>query len=153
MQTHNDRSLMKTLKLLPLLWLLGGCTAALPTLPALSGLMPPSERNQIQTSTSVNLSKKNFKLIKANVSGQSVGFSLLGLFTLKAAEYEEAITQLYRSAGFSEGKPQALVNVMHQQTSTYFILFSLPKITVRADIIEFTDPLGTNDTSNQAILP
>ncbi len=144
---------MKALKLLPIIWLLDGCAAALPALPALSGLIPPSENPQIQTTTSVNLSKKNFKLIKANVSGQSVGFSLLGIFTLKSAEYEEAITQLYRSAGFSEGKPQVLANVMHQQTSTYFILFSLPKITVRADIIEFTDPLGTSDVRNQPILP
>ena len=28
---------------------------------------------------------------------------------------------------------------MHEQTSTYFILFALPKITVRADVVEFID--------------
>jgi hypothetical protein len=32
-----------------------------------------------------------------------------------------------------------LVNVVHERSSTYFILFALPKITVRADVIEFTD--------------
>jgi len=40
---------------------------------------------------------------------------------------------------------------MHEQTSTYFILFSLPKITVRADIIEFIDdvtPISIRETQN-----
>ena len=141
----------KLLKILLILWLLTGCAAALPALPALSGLIPASSGTQILTTTTVNLSRKNFKIVKANAVGRSVGFSFLGLFSLKSPCYEEAITQLYRSANVSEGKSQALVNVMHEQTSTYFILFSLPKITVRADIIEFIDdvtPASIRETRN-----
>jgi len=141
----------KLLKILLILWLLTGCAAALPALPALSGLIPASSGTQILTTTTVNLSRKNFKIVKANAVGRSVGFSFLGLFSLKSPGYEEAITQLYRSANISEGKSQALVNVMHEQTSTYFILFSLPKITVRADIIEFIDdvtPISIRETQN-----
>ncbi|MDD2658685.1 MAG: hypothetical protein PHY54_03265 [Methylococcales bacterium] len=131
--------MLKLLNILLILWLLTGCAAALPALPALSGLIPASGGTQILTTTTVSLSKKNFKIVKANAVGRSVGFSLLGLFSLKSPCYEEAISRLYWSANVSEGKSQALVNVMHEQTSTYFILFSLPKITVRADIIEFID--------------
>jgi hypothetical protein len=104
--------------------------------------------NPYATTTAVNLSRQNFKIVKSNAIGSSVGFSFLGLVTLKAPGYAEAITQLYQQTGVSEGKAQALVNVVHENSSTYFILFALPKITVRADIIEFTDgavPVKTQD--------
>jgi hypothetical protein len=143
--------MMQSLKILSILWLLTGCAAALPSLPALSGLVPAPAGTRILTTTSVDLSRKNFKIIRANASGRSVGFSFLGLFSFKSPRYEEAITQLYQSAGVTEGKSQALVNVMHEQTSTYFILFALPKITVRADVIEFTDnaePVSVPYTQN-----
>lgn len=138
---------MKSLKILPILWLLTGCAAALPALPALSGLIPAANGTHILTTTTVNLSRKNFKIVKANAFGSSVGFSFLGIFSLKSPSYEEALTQLYRSADVSEGKSQALVNVMHEQTSTYFILFALPKITVCADVIEFTDDAASINIS------
>jgi hypothetical protein len=143
--------MMKSLMILPILWLLTGCAAALPALPALSGLIPGASGTHMLTTTTVNLSRKNFKIVNANVFGSSVGFSLLGLFSLKSPSYEEALTQLYRSTDVSVGKPQALVNVMHEQTSTYFILFALPKITVRADVIEFIDdvaPISIRETQN-----
>jgi hypothetical protein len=143
--------MMKSLMILPILWLLTGCAAALPALPALSGLIPAASGTHILTTTTVNLSRKNFKIVNANVFGSSVGFSFLGLFSLKSPSYEEALTQLYRSTDVSVGKPQALVNVMHEQTSTYFILFALPKITVRADVIEFIDdvaPISIRETQN-----
>ena len=121
--------------------------AALPALPALSGLIPAANGTHILTTTTVNLSRKNFKIVKANAFGSSVGFSFLGIFSLNSPSYEEALTQLYRSADVSEGKSQALVNVMHEQTSTYFILFALPKITVCADVIEFTDDAASINIS------
>ncbi len=49
------------------------------------------------------------------------------------------MSRLYRAAGISEGRALAIVNVMSEHSSTYFILFALPKITVRADVIEFID--------------
>jgi hypothetical protein len=137
--------------ILSILWVLNGCAAALPALPALSGLIPGASGTHILTTTTVNLSRKNFKIVKANAFGSSAGFSFLGLFSLKSPSYEEALTQLYRSADVSVGKPQALVNVMNEQTSTYFILFALPKITVRADVIEFIDeaaPIRVREPQN-----
>ncbi|MEI6543690.1 MAG: DUF6567 family protein [Methylococcales bacterium] len=139
------------LKILSIVWLLTGCAAALPALPALFGLIPASSVSQILTTTTVHLSRKNFKIVKANALGHSVGFSFLGLFNLKSPSNEEAFTQLYRSIDVPNGKSQTLVNVMHEQTSAYFILFSLPKITVRADVIEFIDdvaPISTREAQS-----
>ena len=127
------------LQIIPILCVLNGCAAALPALPALSGLLPAPGGPQVLTTTTVNLSKQNYKIVKANAIGSSVGFSLFGLITLKSPGYDEAISRLYQFAGVSEGKAQAVVNVVHEHSSTYFILFALPKITVRADVIEFTD--------------
>jgi hypothetical protein len=126
-------------KLSALLYLLSGC-AALPLFPALSGLIPSAPASaHISTSTTVSLSKQNYKIIKVNASGSSSGFSFLGLIPFKSPTYHEAISRLYESAGFSKGKAQALVNVELEHSSSYFILFSLPKDTVRADVIEFID--------------
>ncbi|MGZ4958492.1 MAG: DUF6567 family protein [Methylomonas sp.] len=137
------------LKLLPILASLTGCAAALPALTALSGMISPAAGTQVLATTVVGLYRQNYKIVKANATGDSVGFSLLGLLNFKSPGYDEAFAKLYRSAGVSEGKSHALVNIVHDNSSTYFILFSLPKISVRADVIEFIDaaePIKTQDT-------
>jgi hypothetical protein len=128
----------KWVKISAILWPLTGCAAALPVLPALSGLMQSNTGPEVLTTTHVNLSRQNFKMVKSNAIGESMGFSLLGLITLKSPGYAEAITRLYQQANISEGKAQALVNMVHEHSSNFFILFALPKITVRADVIEYT---------------
>jgi hypothetical protein len=131
--------IMKWLKILPFLLPLVGCSAAMPALPALSGLIPPPAGTQVLTTTRINLSGKNYKIVRADAVGSSTGFSFLGLFTFKSPHYDEAITRLYRNAALVvEGKALAMANVVYEHSSSYFILFALPKITVRADLIEFT---------------
>lgn len=137
------------LKISPIVFSLSGCAAVLPALPALSGLNPTPAGSPILTTSTVSLSKQNYKIIKANAIGGSEGFSLLGLFTLVSPSYDEAFTNLYQIAGVSEGKAQALANVVYGNSSNFYLLFSLPKITVRADVIEFTDaavPAKTQET-------
>lgn len=132
---------MRVLLLMPLLLCLTGC----PIPPAMAGfplgLSPGGGGGgtQVTSVTEVNLSQANFRLVRADAIGESTGFKLLGLLTFKSPEYAEAITRLYRQAGISGGRPQTFVNVVYDQTSTYFILFSLPKITVRGDLVEFRE--------------
>lgn len=134
--------MIKPALVLPISLLLSGCGA----LPAASSSLPFSlpplgspVSSQLLTGTVVTLKKQNYRLVKADAKGESKGFSFLGLFSFRQPEYMEAITQLYHAAGISEGKALALVNIAYQQSSTYFILFALPKITVRADVVEFVD--------------
>ncbi|WP_133717268.1 DUF6567 family protein [Methylocaldum gracile] len=133
------RVLMRFLLLIPFLFLLTGC----PVPPVATGfpLAAPSAAGgtQITTVTQVTLSQPNFRLVKADVIGSSTGFRLLGLLTFKSPDYAEAITRLYENAGVSNGTAQFFVNLVYDQTSPYFILFSLPKITVRGDLVEFRD--------------
>jgi len=132
---------IRCLWLIPVFLLLTGC----PVPPAATSLplgLPPiatAGGAQITSGTQVKLSQPNFRLIRADIVGSSTGFKLLGIFTFKSPEYAEAITRLYKKAGISIGKAQTLVNVVYEQTQPYFILFSLPKITVRADLVEFRE--------------
>lgn len=89
--------------------------------------------------TEVDLTKKNFRVVKANAVGSSSGFALLGIIPFAQPSYTSAMSDLYDDAGIEEGTAQALVNVTQERSSLYLILFSIPRLTVRADIIEFVD--------------
>ncbi len=120
--------------LLPVVYLLNGCAAV----PLVSGLINPNKTPaQLLSSTTVDLSKQNYRIVKANVVGVSKGFKLFGLISFKSANYSKAMTKLYEQANVTEGKPQAVANLLLERSSTYFILFSLPKVRVRADLVEF----------------
>ncbi len=91
------------------------------------------------TGTQVDLSKGNYRIVKANAIGESSGFSLLGFIPFKSPRYTAAMSNLYEKAGLEEGKAQALVNVTQERSTMYLVLFSIPKLTVRADVVEFID--------------
>ncbi|HTD66884.1 MAG TPA: DUF6567 family protein [Candidatus Limnocylindria bacterium] len=110
-------------------------------------LKPASSSAQILSSTHVTLTGNNFRIVETNVIGKSRGFKLLGLITLKPVSYTRAMSRLYDQAQVEPGRPQALANVVHESSSIYLILFSLPKITIRADLIEFTGVVN-NDTDH-----
>jgi Family of unknown function (DUF6567) len=88
--------------------------------------------------TTVDLSQKNYRVIKANAVGESSGFHLLGIIPFSSPTYTEAMTNLYIDSGVTSGGATAVANVSKDSKTTYLVLFSIPKLTVRADIIEFT---------------
>ncbi|WP_460595191.1 DUF6567 family protein [Geomonas sp. Red276] len=94
----------------------------------------------MQTNTLVQLNGQNYRIVKTNVTGSSRGFSLLGFITVVSPNYIKAVQHLYKEAGITEGRALAIANIAQQDTAPYFVLFSLPKITLRADVIEFTGP-------------
>ena len=126
-------------KLLIICFFCSGCAAfALPTL--LSSGSGGGGQQQLQTMTTVQLTSQNYRIIKTNVVGSDWGIKLLGLFPILSPDYVKAIKQLYEAGGVTEGKPLAIVNVFQQDTSPFFIIFSIPRITIRADVVEFTKP-------------
>lgn len=89
-------------------------------------------------STQVQLLGDNYRVLQTNVVAKSSGFKLLGLITIKSPSYVKAFSRLYAKARVEEGKPQALANVVYETGGMNLILFSLPKIRVRADLVEFS---------------
>lgn len=134
-------TLLVLLAFLGIAVLTSGC-AALP-FAALAGTPNPSAL-EIHNNTEVRLQNKNFMVIKTNVIGQSSGFSLLGIVTIVPAKFTTAMGRLYGQAEMQPGRPQTLVNLIMEKNGMYFILFSIPRTSIRADVIEFL-PGITND--------
>ncbi len=117
--------------------LLSGCAAIAPLSSLISspGSGPPPL--QVHEQTRVSLAEDNFTLIKTNVVGLSKGFSLLGLITVYPPTLTKAMSRMYASAQMRSGEPQTVAHMVIEQSTSYYILFGIPKVEVRADIIQF----------------
>jgi hypothetical protein len=123
--------------------LVAGC-AAVSTLPIASVIGSPNASTlEIHSGTEIRLQEANFIVIKTNVVGQSKGFALLGLLTIVPAKFTTASSRLYTHAEMQPGRSQTLANTVLEKDSAYFILFSIPRTAIRADVIEFT-PAATD---------
>ena len=90
--------------------------------------------------TQVSLTGNNYKVIKAGAKGESSGFRLLGIIPFASPNYADAKADLYHSVGETlTGRSVALANQTEDRSSIYLILFSIPKVTITADVVEFTD--------------
>lgn len=92
------------------------------------------------TGTGVQLTGNNYRVIKAGASGESAGFYLLGFIPIVSPSYADAKNDLYSNVGRSlEGRSVALANQTEDRSSLYLIVFSIPRVKISADVIEFTD--------------
>jgi len=92
------------------------------------------------TTTAVDLKGKNYQMIQAGATGTSYGFRLLGILPFASPHYAAARQDLYASVKVPlTGKAVALADQMEDRSTLYLILFSIPKVTLTADVIEFTD--------------
>jgi hypothetical protein len=123
--------------------LLNGC-AALAPFSSLVSLPSSPPAPQVFEETRVDLGRDNFVLVKANVRGESKGFSLLGVITMSPATVTKAMNRMYASAQLRVGEPQTLANLVVNQSSSYWILFGIPKVEVRADVVEFNPLVRAN---------
>lgn len=116
----------------------GLCIAALLCLSACSNYR---DGKMLQsTATSVVLQSNNYKTVRAGATGVSHGFSLLGFLPIVSPNYAAAKADLYQDLGTDvEGKSIALANQTEDRSSLWLILFSIPKIMITADVIEFTE--------------
>ena len=105
---------------------------------------PNAAALEIHNNTDVRLQEKNFIVVKTNVMGQSSGFSLLGILTIVPAKFTKAMNRLYAQADMQPGRPQTLVNLVMEKDATFYILFSLPRTAIRADVIEFIPATPTD---------
>ena len=123
-------------------------TVCLVFMAILAGCSSEGEFRQ-STGTSVSLAGNNYKLIKEGVKGTSSGFRLLGVIPIVSPTHAGAKADLYESIGQPlTGRSVALANETEDRSSLYLILFSIPTITVTADVVEFTDTTkGGGNTS------
>jgi hypothetical protein len=131
----------------------GGCAALVPAGSVISPVLGPAPPLQVTEHTGITLSQNNFVLVKTNVVGWSKGFSLLGLITICPATLTEAMNRLYASAQMRLGSPQTLAHLTLDRSSTYWILFGIPKIEVHADIVQFVAKAKTGEPDDSTPAP
>jgi hypothetical protein len=86
------------------------------------------------------LENRKFKIVKARATSVKYGFKLFGFIPIVNPSHSDAVQEVYDSAGQSfEGRAITLANHTQERTGNWFILFSVPKLTVTADIVEFVD--------------
>jgi len=94
---------------------------------------------QHSNATDVRLNGNNYRLVKPGATGSSGGFALLGVIPFVMPKASEAKAKLYKDVGQDlTGRSIALANQTQDRSTIYLILFSLPKLTITADVIEFT---------------
>jgi hypothetical protein len=93
-----------------------------------------------QVDPDVSLAGRNYKLIKAGARGKSSGFKFLGLIPITRPNNARARAALYKSVGEPlTGRAVALTNQTEDRSSVYLFLFSIPRVVLTADVVEFTD--------------
>lgn len=127
--------------------LLTGCAAMAPVAaPVLSSYGHGT--GFVQSQTSVNLSKANFEVLKTNVVGRSKGFSLLGLIPICPARLTTAMDRMYAQSGIKTGSCESIAHLTVEHSSTYWILFSIPQTSVRAQVVRFVRSADKGKTTN-----
>ncbi len=94
------------------------------------------------TQSATHLDRANFRVIKASARGEDGGFFLLGFIPIVTPSLSDATDRLMQGIS-AEGRAISLTNVTQERQNMYLVLFSLPKIVVRADVIEFLDEEAT----------
>jgi len=108
--------------------------------------------------TDVQLQKNNFEIVARDLVGESKAGYVLGVsistgmstetFALFRASgtgrlYQEALASLWKnvekSCGALQGRKLALINVRYDAEALNFLLYTEPRVTVRADVVEFTE--------------
>ena len=128
----NMKWILAVLILIPL-----GAFAQLP-IPLTPDWLKSDKESGVLHSTQVQLFGNNYRVLQTNVVAKSGGFKLLGFITIRSPSYVKAVSRLCAKAGIEEGQPQAFANVVYETGGMNLILFSLPKIRIRADLVEFT---------------
>jgi hypothetical protein len=108
--------------------------------------------NASSTETQIDLNHANYKMIKAGAEGRSYGFRfLLGIIPITAPNTAAARADLYSHIGESvNGKSVALINVTEDRSTTWLLLFSVPKLVITGDVVEFT---GEGNGQIQTVQP
>ena len=122
--------------------LLCGCDTVVPT----AATFKDTNEILVPFQTSINLSGGNFTVVKPNVVGRDKGFNLLGVIPIRRPKLTAAMDKLYAKANIHDGESKTLSHMIIEHSSSYWILFSRPEITVRADVVQFKTKTKTPES-------
>ena len=89
--------------------------------------------------TRVDLSQRNYRVIKANAIGEDTGWRVLFcIFPVSSPEFAVAKARLYEGLSV-EGRATGLANLTEDRQTLFLLLVCRTKLTLSADVVEFTD--------------
>ena len=103
----------------------------------LGGCITSTRSRESETGARVELTKANFRVLKASAEGRSTGFYLFEFIPIMRPSVRRAMREL-RGDYEVAGEATALINVAEDRWTWHFLLFSIPRLAISADIIEFT---------------
>lgn len=89
--------------------------------------------------TKLDLTQKNYRVLKANAVGEDTGWWILCLLPVGTPQQAAAKARLYEGMNV-EGKATALANLTEDWETLFLLLVCRQKLTLSADIIEFVEP-------------
>lgn len=96
-----------------------------------------------------DLSKNEVKLLKVNARGIDRGFKFLGFMDFDPVSYADALSNLYEQAGTTGGRNISITNVAVEDSAMYFIVFSLTRVAITADIVEIANKGQAADSTTK----
>lgn len=118
--------------------MIGRALLLLALAPLLGGCLVTSDLDA-GSSTEVQLTQSNYRYVQQNLRGTDTGFWLLGVIPFVSPSVTHAMDDVVVQARLMEGaSSRALVHVAQERSWNFFLLFALPQIAVRADVVEFT---------------
>ena len=100
------------------------------------GVHFPLSHNLNQTVTNVNLSEKNYTVVKT-VSGEAETKYILGFGGLKKRSLLEVAKKEMIADAEMDGKSRALINVTVEEYVKSFVFVTRRKVVVTAQVVEF----------------
>lgn len=102
----------------------------------------PSSFSQSSVSTA-GMIKSNYRVLRSNLRGESYGFRFLMFIPIVSPSMADAKQEMYdqlRREGIKlEGRAIALANATVDRSGIYFLIGSIPRVILTADVIEFID--------------
>ncbi len=112
------------------------------------GTSGSSNFSQSSVSTA-GMTKKNYKIVKSNLRGESYGFNFLMFLPIVTPNVANAKQMMYDQLDKEgiklEGRAIALANATEDRGGYYFLIGAVTKVTLTADVIEFHDDLPNGE--------
>src|SRR3989344_8660910 len=99
------------------------------------------------TGAESRLGSDNYEVIAPSVTGTSRGFNLFGFIPLLSANATDAMDEAYSKIPDVKGGSVALVDKVEERSTTYLLLFSFPRVKVRATAIRFRSSMAHANTN------
>ena len=102
---------------------------------------PAPPKGYIAATDPLRVDTTDCKVVCARATGESTGLKILGLIPVKDPSESKAVELMYQNVqdrgAKIEGETRFFANTAIERSSKYYVLFSIPKVTVSGDLVQY----------------